>query len=561
MSVIHDQDFLSRIHTLEEVRLERRRRQVNNAREAIAREGILSLRTFIRLGWGQVEPARNYVEGWHIGAVCEHLEAVSNNQINRIIFNVPPGTMKSLACSVFWNAWEWGPRAAPSMRFTSFSYDKELSTRDALKTRRLMEGDWYRELWGHNFRMTSDQNVKTRFENDQTGFRIADYVGGGTGDRADRNVVDDPHNVKDGESEPKREGALLWFSETLTTRLNDPELSAIVIVMQRVHEQDISGVALARDLGYELVMLPMEFEPRRCCYTRVKTSVVDEPARTMRFIPETQSWLPDDWKPERHDASELQLKNLFDQAKPKLVYRQDKRTEEGELLFPERFPHHVVERDKKAFNDPYAAEGQFQQRPSVRGGSLIKRAWFEIVDAIPEDCQWVRRFDLASTKGGGAYTAGVLMGRSRSTKQFYVRDVVRGQEDGQEVKRIIKNTAASDIMIVGKRNYSIWLPQDPGQAGKVQAQDFMLLLAGYDCHTELESGDKVTRARPFAAQAEAGNVKLLRGPWNESYLQEMAKFSPNSKYKDQVDASSGAFGVLITYKQQTTTISSVRGAA
>jgi predicted phage terminase large subunit-like protein len=153
------------------------------------------------------------------------------------------------------------------------------------------------------------------------------------------------------------------------------------------------------------------------------------------------------------------------------------------------------------------------------------------------------------------------MGRSKSTKMFYVRDVVRDRIDGDAVKKLILQTAALDIMMLGKRGYSIWLPQDPGQAGKVQARDFVLLLAGYDIHTEIESGDKVTRAVPFAAQAEAGNVKLLAGPWNEPYLVEMAAFSEGAKYKDQVDASSGAFGVLITYVKQSAVVGTVRGSS
>jgi predicted phage terminase large subunit-like protein len=523
----------------------------------MAKEGVLSLHSFVRLGWSQVEPARDFVDNWHFGCLSEHLTAISDDQLNRVVFNIPPGTMKSLMCSVFWNAWEWGPRSMPSLRYINFSYDKELSTRDAVRTRRLIESSWYRELWGHNFNLTTDQNVKTRYENDRTGFRIADYVGGGTGDRGDRDVIDDPHNVKDGESDPRREAAVVWQAETLPTRLNDPLTSAIVLVMQRVHEGDLSGEALAKDLGYELVMLPMEYEPLRCCYTKLPKK--GEKPRQMRFIPEQQIWLPNDWKPKATDPAQMQLKDRFDQAKPREVYKWDQRTEENELLFPGRFPREVVERDKLAMGE-YATAGQMAQRPTVRGGGLIKRHWFGIVDAIPADCRWVRRWDLASTKGGGAYTAGVLMGRSASTRMFYIKNVVRDQLDGNAVKILIKQTAMTDVMDVGRSRYSVWLPQDPGQAGKVQAQDFILMLAGYDVHTEIESGDKVTRSRPFAAQAEAGNVKLLRGEWNEPYLAEMAKFSDGAKYKDQVDASSGAFGVAITYVPPVTIIGTVRGS-
>jgi predicted phage terminase large subunit-like protein len=319
--------------------------------------------------------------------------------------------------------------------------------------------------------------------------------------------VDDPHNVKDGESDAKRNAALLWLHETLPSRLNDPERSAIVVIHHRIHEQDIAGEILAHKLGYEHLMLPMEFEVKRRC----KTSIGFK----------------------------------------------DPRKKEGELLFPGRFPKSVVERDKKAMGS-YAVAGQFQQRPAPRGGGMIKRHWFEIVGAAPVDCYWVRRWDLASTKDAGAYTAGVLIGMSRSSKLVYIKDIKREQLDGDGVKKLIKQTAAIDMVEVGRRNYQVWLPQDPGQAGKVQAKDFTLLLAGYDVHTELESGDKETRAKPFAAQAEAQNIKLVRGEWNNAFLDEAAKF-PTGKYKDQVDAASGGYGNLIMFPKRGAIFSAAKG--
>jgi predicted phage terminase large subunit-like protein len=488
-------------------------RSVRDAREAdrvkneIGRYGRLSLRSFIQYGWHVVEPMRPYVHGWAIDAIAEHLEAVSDGEITRLLINVPPGMSKSLTTAVFWPAWEWGPQAMPNLRFIGFSYDTALSTRDALRCRRLMMSEWYQGLWGDRFKLLDDQNMKMRYENDQTGFRISDYVGGGTGDRGDRDIVDDPHNVKDGESDLKRNAALLWLRETLPTRLNDPDRSAIVVIHHRIHTQDMAGEILASDLGYQHLCLPMEFESDRVCTTSIGFK--------------------------------------------------DPRTEEGELLFPERFPREVIERDKKAMGS-YAWAGQMQQRPSPRGGGMFKRDWFDIVDAVPADCYWVRRWDLASTEGGGAYTAGVLMGYSRSSKMFYIGDVVRGQIDGDGVKRLIRQTAALDVLKYGKRYYQIWIPQDPGQSGKVQAKDFIMLLAGYDAHSELESGDKETRARPFSAQCEARNVKLLRGHWIDDYLHELTEF-PTGRYKDQVDASSGAFGVHIMYPKQMTKVVGAKG--
>lgn len=532
------------------------RRAIENTREAVAREGVLSLHSFIKLGWPQIEPARKFVDNWHLGVMCEHLEAISNGELSRLAINVPPGTMKSLGTSVFWNAWEWGPRASPSMRYIGFSWEMPLAIRDAVRTRRLIQSPWFQMLWGSQFSMTSDQNMKTRFENNKTGFRIADYVGAGTGERADRITIDDPHNVRAAESDVKRTDALMWMSETLPTRMNDPDSSSIVLVQQRVHEQDLTGDVLSRDLGWDLLMLPMEYEPRRCSYTSVQRK--GQSAEKMRFLKQEEIWVPENFKPK--DASEQSLMVQFTDAEPQWVYKQDIRKKEGELLFPARFPKEVIDRDKKAMTE-YAVAAQFQQRPTVRGGSIIKRAWFEIVKAIPADCFYVRWFDLgSSTKKDSPYTAGVLMGRSRSTKMFYIRNVVRDQLTGENVKALIRQTCHIDMSQIGRRNYQVWLPQDPGQAGKVQAQDFMLMLAAYNVHTEPESGDKITRAEPFAAQAQAGNVKILDGEWNEAYLRELAAFSEGAKFKDQVDATSGAFGALIMSPPRTTIVSAAGGA-
>ncbi len=474
-------------------------REVDRTFKLIAEAGRLTLSKFIEQAWHAVEPVRPYKSGWAIDAIAEHCQAVADGQILRLAIACPPGLMKSLTTCVFLPAWLWGPMGRPSTRVIGFSHDTDLSVRDAMRCRWLMQSNWYQTLWGDRFRFLDDQNQKTRYVNDQTGFRISDYVGGGTGDRGDILIVDDPHQVKDPESDAMRQRALLWLHETMPTRLVDPASSAIVVIHHRLHAQDVIGEILSSEMGFELLCLPMEFERKRRCSTSIG------------------------WR--------------------------DPRQHEGELLFPERFPPEVVERDKKALGS-YAYQGQFQQNPIPRGGNMFKRHWFEIVNAAPADCYWVRRWDLAaSEEREAAFTAGVLMGRSRSSKTFYIKDVKRGQLNGDAVKRLISQTAAIDLMEVGKKNYSVWLPQDPGQAGLVQAKDFTNLLAGYNVKVERETGEKMTRAEPLAAQCEAGNVKLVRGSWNAAYLDEICAF-PASKHADQVDASSGAFGSLILFPKQ-----------
>ena len=168
-----------------DIQIEKSKRAIDRTREQIERAGKLDLQSFMRLGWHVVEPARVFISGWAIDAIADHLAAVSNGDLTRLVINVPPGMTKSLTTCVFWPAWEWGPRGDPSKRFLGFSYDTALSTRDALRCRRLMSSFWYQTLWGDRFKLLDDQNTKTRYENDQTGFRISDYVGGGTGERGD----------------------------------------------------------------------------------------------------------------------------------------------------------------------------------------------------------------------------------------------------------------------------------------------------------------------------------------------------------------------------------------
>lgn len=292
-----------------------------------------SLYSFTELMWEFVEPANKFVGNWHLKAIAEHLEAVTRGDITRLLINIPPGTMKSLMTNVFWPAWEW--IHAPHMRYISTSYSAGLTERDNIRFRQVITSDLYRAMWGDKFGFSKDSFNITKIGNDKTGWKIATSTEGmGTGERGNRVIVDDPHNVKDGESDAVRKSTLQYFNEVLPTRVTDPISSAMVVIMQRVHEEDVSGNIISRDLGYTHLMLPMEFEPDRKCYT---------------FLPKS----------------------------PDTIFFEDPRTEPGELLFPARMPDWVVERDKKAIG-PYATAGQFQQSPVPRGGGIIKREYWKL---------------------------------------------------------------------------------------------------------------------------------------------------------------------------------------
>lgn len=413
----------------------------------------------------EVEGNRNYFASGVLVHNCEHLEAITYGKLTKLIINVPPGTMKTLSASVFWPLWEWGPAGLSGLRYLTASYRSDLAVGASRKMRDIVLSDWYQARWPTGTKLTREG--EDDFENTAKGGRKTAAFNSLTGDRGDRLIIDDPHSTEGAESIAEREKAKRIFLESVPSRLNDAVLSAILIIMQRLNVDDVTGLALANRLGYELLMLPMEFEMDRKCSTSIGWS--------------------------------------------------DPRTYEGELLFPARFPRNAVDVLKSTLGS-FAYAGQYQQRPTLREGGMFKRRWFSIVTDIPASVRWVRRWDLAASKeqmsSNAAYTVGLLLGRAPGGR-FIIGDVARLRAEGQGVRTLIKETAGDDGQSV-----AIGLPQDPGQAGKIQASDMINMLAGYVVRADRETGDKVARAEPVAAQAEAGHIDLLKGDWNEAFLDE-----------------------------------------
>lgn len=442
-----------------------------------------SLADYAKMVWPILEPATRLKWGWALDLICAHLEAVTRGEIPKLLMNVPPGTMKSLLTNVVWPSWEWGPQGLPHLRHIGTAHKQDLAVRDNMKCRRLITSEWYQARWP--IALIADQNAKTKFENDKTGFMEAMAFTSMTGSRGDRVRLDDPLSVDNANSQADLLAAEMTFTEALPSRVNN-DRSAIIVIMQRLHERDTSGIILERDLGYVHLCLPMRFEADRRCVTN---------------------------------------------------WGSDPRTYDGELLFPERFPEEQVAALERTMGS-YAAAGQLQQRPAPRGGGMFRREWFPVVDAAPANCRWVRGWDLAATaEKTAAWTAGVLMGKTPDGR-YCIADVRRIQGTPADVEKLLVSTASQD----GKQVRGS-IPQDPGQAGKSQSQYLIRQLAGFSYHATPESGDKETRAGPLAAQAEAGNVFLIRGEWNRDFLDEMATF-PTGKFKDQVDAATRAFSEL-----------------
>jgi len=315
------------------------------------------------------------------------------------------------------------------------------------------------------------------------GFRAVGVGSGVTGMGAQLIVIDDPvKNREEANSEAYRERVWDWYTDDLYTRLEPG--GAIVLIMTHWHEDDLAGRILASEQAPDW-------------------TVVSLPA------------LAEDGDP---------------------LGRQP-----GEALCPERYDVEALGRIRQVLGHSFYA--LYQQRPQPLEGGMFKYGWFTIVDAAPwAMARVVRYWDKAGTADGGAYTAGVLMGLMGGV--VWVLDVVRGQWTAGMREQTIRTTATLDRQRWGD-GYGVYVEQEPGSGGKESAESTVRNLAGFTVHADRPTGDKALRAEPYAAQAEAGNVRILSGAWNAAYLNELCSF-PTGTYADQVDASSGAFAKLTT---------------
>ena len=458
-----------------------------------------SLGEFVPQAWDVVEPSTPFVPGWHIDAIIDHLEAVTRGDIRNLLINVPPRHMKSLLVSVFWPAWEW--IAHPERRWLYSSYAASLSIRDSVICRRLIESPWYRARWGHIFSLTGDQNAKTRFDNNRSGYRLSTSVGGAaTGEGGDRIVCDDPHHVQEAESDSVRKATLDWWDVVMSTRVNDPKTSAMVIVMQRCHQRDLSGHLLEKG-NFEHLCLPAEYEGP----TRVTSIGFSDP-----------------------------------------------RAESGELLWPERFgPKEIA--DLKVSLGSYAAAGQLQQRPSPAGGGMFKRHWFrywqprganlppvfvklpdgtqtsivaiEAPSRVDEQVQsWDCSFKDLETSD---YVVGQAWARCGAV--FLLADQVRARMDCPSTVKAVR--ALSDKW---PGTYAKLIEDKANGSAVIQ----MLSREIPGILPVNPEGGKVARAAAVSPLIEAGNVYLPHpdyAPWVSDFIEECAAF-PNGAHDDQVDA-------------------------
>lgn len=459
---------------------------------------------FTRAAWGVVEPGKAFISGWHIEAIADHLQAVSEGQIRRLIVNVPPRHMKSLQDAVFWPSWDWIKN--PSRQWLFSSYAHSLSIRDSVRCRRLLEHPWYQARWGTKFRLTSDQNTKLRFDNDKNGYRLATSVDGSlTGEGGDIIVVDDPHNVRQVESATTRQAVLDWWDQSMSTRLNGAD-GAYVIVMQRVHERDLVGHILATELGYDHLCLPAEYEANHP--TPVKSS--------LGFT--------------------------------------DPRKEEGDLLWPARFTRATINEIKGKLGSLGAA-GQLQQRPSPKGGAILRRDWWRswLQVKLPECSLIIQSWDTAfGEKEQGDYSRCTTWGVFKPVKDgpecAIMLDARGGKPEFPDLRRQAQDLYdewSPDIVLIENKASGLSLAQELRKAGvPVRIFDPKGRIRGARV-----GGDKVARANMASVILEGGRIyapcKLATDgksriatkftDWAEEVVAECQAF-PAGEHDDYVDS-------------------------
>ena len=482
-----------------------------------------SLFEFTREFWGEIID-ETPVWNWHIPYICTELENVLWHVISRerkpydLIINVSPGTTKTTICSVMFQAWSWIARPPAGMfptvekiwahktrgtdedprpkgfnlRHITGSYALDITLKNSSNSRDIIRSEKY-EKYFPEVRLRSDQDAKSDYSNTLKGSRFSTSVGAKVmGTHAHVITIDDPVDPEQALSDVARLRAN-EFMDNLNTRTVDKRLTPLILIMQRLHEDDPTAHVLKRRKNVRLIKLPCD----------------------------------DSWDVQPPELRERYADGLFD---------------------PVRMPREVLD-DQKRILGSYKYAGQFGQDPRPREGGMFQKQWFEIVDAAPDGGREIRGWDLAASKkkqgsagATQAATAGIKLkivgGRLLDGKlvggTVYVLDDVNLFGTSGQVRKTMRATASRD----GAECIQD-IPQDPGQAGKAQVQSLVADLHGFPVRYSPESGDKIVRADPLSAQCEAGNVKLVQGDWNEGFLDEVSYF-PNGR-KDRVDAMGRAY--------------------
>lgn len=461
-----------------------------------------SFRAFMKDGWRHVDPAP-LVWGWHLDATCDHLTYMTLGDIRFLLINEPPRTSKSLATSVFWPVWHW--LHVPSDQFLTASYALQLSIRDNLRSRRLIESPWFQERWGHEWSFAFDERLKRQFSNDKGGRRIALAVESATtGEGGDKLVCDDPHNATEVESDAIRLGTHDWWDNAMSSRLNNPDKSGWVVVGQRTGRDDLFGHIMDTHDMREVVhlVLPNEYQTKFHCVTRV---------------PKTN-------------------KVLFS----------DPRKEDGDLLCPARISAEATKRLKRVMKAKYAL--QYQQDADAGEGAILARKNWQLWEGEEPELEYLlSSYDTAfEEKEENDYSArtdwGVFKHRQKVEREdgtFHTAErnciillgAWRDKVQYHELKRLARRHQRKlkpDYTLIEKKGSGIILAQDLIRAGIKGVRRVKL------DHGGRVKNDKVSRANVASSVLDDMLVYYIDRKWAKVVIDECSVF-PKGAHDDYVD--------------------------
>jgi predicted phage terminase large subunit-like protein len=450
----------------------------------IAYQAERDLGTFFRKSWKILEPTTPLLTNWHQDLIAEYLMACYKRQIKRLIINMPPRYAKSNECTVAFPAWVW--TQDPSVRFITASYADNLATKHSVDRRTLLESDWYRKSYGDRFKLSSDQNVKSEFTNDKRGAMYATGLSGAvTGKGCNILIVDDPHDAQKVHSDAVRKNDILSFDQKFTTRLDNKKEDVIIVVMQRLHEQDLTGHLLERG-GWEHLCLPGIAE---------KETLVTFPVSGRQILREKDSYLHEE--------------------------------REGEF---------EMEANKKTLGSQGFA-AQIQQAPSPEGGVMVDPRWFKFyksLDELPRKFhQVLQSWDMTfkDTKTSD-YVCGQVWGRFGSNAYlfpFVIHERLDFPKTIEKFKTLTLRYPEATLKIVEDK------ANGPAVISSLRSK-----IAGIVPYSPKDS--KEGRLSAVSPMIEAGQVWLPDpsiAPWIVDFLLEVSKF-PNGANDDYVDAMTQA---------------------
>ncbi len=488
------------------------RRDASEEADRLSRD----LRAFVKEGWASIKPVEVFKDNWHIDAICDHLMAVSAGEIRKLQVWIPRGMMKSLNVSVMWPAWEWTTQ--PHLRYWSAVYELGLAGRLAGMSRNVIVSKWYQQRWGHVFRMVKDG--EKYFSNDQGGTRLATAPGStALGEHGHRIIIDDPINAAaaDATSRVMLDSTNEWYDATVQGSKADPTKAAEVIIMQRLHENDLAAHAYEKD--------------------------------------------PDQWTilclPERYESDHPQC------------YIGDPRSE-GDLLWPTYRDEHESDTMARTLG-PYRRAGQMQQRPSAREGDLLKRYWWRFYEPTlftddkmkrrrPRFSMIVQSIDTPLKDKEVNDMVAIQAWGVKGSDRFLL-DLRKGHMSKNQASRAIIEQAnyvrdrarfgpAAHYVLIENAGYGVEL-----------IEELKRVLTGVKKLSRAHEGDKELRAEAAAASLESGNCWLpgFRSGQDDMSMPDDARNSaevtdfidscagfPNARFDDDVDAWSQTMNWLST---------------